>query len=62
VPIALNGHIIAGLGASSKLIELQKPLLRDFLPGIAHLRIHFPTSRLDKWIPDSRFAASGMTG
>jgi hypothetical protein len=23
--------------------------------------IHFATSRLDKWIPDSRYAASGMT-
>jgi hypothetical protein len=39
VPIALNGHIIAGLGAASKLIELQKPLLRDFLPGIEDCKI-----------------------
>jgi len=34
VPIALNGRIVAGLGAASRLIELQKPLLRDFLPDI----------------------------
>jgi hypothetical protein len=39
VPIALNGHIIAGLGAASKLIALQKPLLRDFLPGIEDCKI-----------------------
>jgi len=30
----MNGHIVAGLGAASKLLALQKPLLRDFLPGI----------------------------
>jgi hypothetical protein len=34
VPIALNGSVIAGLGAASKLIKLQKPLLRDYLPDI----------------------------
>ena len=30
----MNGHIVAGLGAASRLIELQKPLLRGFLPDI----------------------------
>ena len=35
----MNGHIVSGLGAASRLIELQKPLLRDFLPGIEDCKI-----------------------
>jgi len=31
----MNGHIVAGLGVASRLIALQRPLLRDFLPDIA---------------------------
>jgi hypothetical protein len=34
VPIALNGHIVNGLGAASSLIRLQKPLLRNCFPEI----------------------------
>jgi hypothetical protein len=34
---------------------------RRAMVRIAHLRIHFATNCLDKWIPDSRYAASGMT-
>ena len=39
MPIALNGHIVSGPGAASRLIELQKPLLRDFLPDIEDCKI-----------------------
>lgn len=47
MPIALNGHIVTGLGAAARLIELQKPLLRDFLPGIEDCRIGTINVQLD---------------
>ena len=35
----MNGHIVSGLGAAARLLQLQKPLLRDFLPGIEDCKI-----------------------
>ena len=35
----MNGHIVSGLGAAARLLHLQKPLLRDFLPGIEDCKI-----------------------
>jgi hypothetical protein len=43
----MNGHIVSGLGAASRLIELQKPLLRDFLPGIEDCKIGTINIQLD---------------
>jgi hypothetical protein len=34
VPLAMQGHIVAGLRAASNLIERQKPLLRTSFPEI----------------------------
>jgi hypothetical protein len=39
MPIAIDGHIISGLGDATNLIQLQKPLLRDFLPEIDNCKI-----------------------
>jgi hypothetical protein len=35
----MNGHIVSGLGAAARLLQLQKPLLRDFFPGIEDCKI-----------------------
>jgi len=32
VPIAMNGHIVRGLGAATNTIQLQKPFMRNFFP------------------------------
>jgi hypothetical protein len=49
----MNGHIVSGLGAASRLIELQKPLLRDFLPDIEDCKIGTINVQLDH-TPDIR--------
>jgi hypothetical protein len=43
----LSGHIVTGLGAAARLIQLQKPLLRDFLPGIEDCKIGTINVQLD---------------
>jgi hypothetical protein len=43
----MNGHIVAGLGVASRLIELQRPLLRDFLPPIEACKIGTINVQLD---------------
>ena len=43
----MNGHIVSGLGAASRLIELQKPLLRNFLPDIEDCKIGTINVQLD---------------
>jgi hypothetical protein len=43
----MNGHIVSGLGAASRLIELQRPLLRDFLPGIEDCKVGTINVQLD---------------
>jgi hypothetical protein len=47
LPIAIDGHIISGLGAASRLIPLQKPLLREFLPDIEICKIGTINVQLD---------------
>jgi hypothetical protein len=39
MPLTIKGHIISGLGAATNLIELQKPLLRNFFPEIDNCKI-----------------------
>jgi hypothetical protein len=34
VSLAINGHIVGGVGAATNLIRLQRPLLRSFFPEI----------------------------
>ena len=43
----MNGHIVSGPGAASRVIELQKPLLRDFLPVIEDCKIGTINVQLD---------------
>ena len=43
----MNGHIVSGLGTAARLIQLQKPLLRGFLPGIEDCRIGTINIQLD---------------
>jgi hypothetical protein len=43
----MNGHIVSGLGAAAKLIQLQKPLLRDFFPDIEDCKIGTINVQLD---------------
>ncbi len=43
----MNGHIVAGLGAAARLIQLQKPLLRGFLPDIEDCKIGTINVQLD---------------
>jgi hypothetical protein len=43
----MNGHIVSGLGAAARLLYLQKPLLRDFLPGIEDCKIGTINVQLD---------------
>lgn len=45
--IAINGHIISGLGAAATLIALQRPLLRDFIPEIDSYKIGTLNVQLD---------------
>jgi hypothetical protein len=47
VPIALSGRIVAGLGAAANVIQLQMPLLRDFLPDIESCKIGTINIQLD---------------
>jgi hypothetical protein len=47
VPIAINGHIVPGLGAAANLLQLQKPLLRDFFPDIETCKIGTINVQLD---------------
>jgi len=47
VPIAINGHIVGGLGAANRLIRLQKPFLRDFFPEIDDCRTGTINIQLD---------------
>jgi hypothetical protein len=47
VPIAMKGHIVSGLGAAARVIHLQKPLLRDFLPDIENCKIGTINVQLD---------------
>jgi hypothetical protein len=74
----MNGHIVSGLGAASRLIELQRPLLRDFLPGIEDCKVGTINVQLDhaldiripdivtpplQWEPQSRLGERfGFTG
>jgi hypothetical protein len=68
VPIAMNGQIVDGLKAAANLVELQKPLLRDFFPEIDHCKSGTINIQLDhaldiripdivtppiRWQPDS---------
>lgn len=47
MPIALNGHIICGMGAATNLIRRQAPLLRSFFPEIDDCRIGTINIQLD---------------
>ena len=43
----MSGHIVNGLGAATRLIELQKPHLRNFFPAIDDCRIGTINVQLD---------------
>jgi hypothetical protein len=43
----MNGHIVSGLGAAARVIRLQKPLLRDFLPDIENCQTGTINVQLD---------------
>lgn len=47
MPIAIQGQIVSGLGAAANLIQLQKPLLRDFFPDIEICKIGTINVQLD---------------